>query len=1065
MEIVFWKCPSYVSDLKEQLDSNKECKNEHYITISHFIDKLYCAFKKGRSCWDENKLILELAVSNFIRVLVNFIVDCYQGDLSTRNLDKLNYVCIVPTEWDNEIREELLRPIFIQSGLIKKTDHKDRLLFLSDTESFFYYTQRDTDVRYDIYAGNTDYFDLYVQEDNEIRAQLYNGYHKVGEHYLLCKAVVDHKKKSSIHVHLIEVQPTVFNILEGLLYPKILFSSILSFTVDSIKNNLKNFLRAKLFPNDNDSHKNDYVDMIVAYLYKSIIIEMEKFRLVNGNRCQGPYDRTLTTLKEPCIKVKREWKLNETQSKYLEALSLFDICLETDENMINAIKKGLFRNSRTKQCKVLIFHEKRHIVTNTLISLWSEAILEYIVDYLAYVDTNIIRCIDRKGIHVAKGAILGARYYYKEVLRNSDVNSRPRILPTIDPALSSSVFLEHKINALLHIDILPDYTLLSCALVNSNGITEKVLNSHYFTNNKFLPPLELFYPLSEVTTLVMNERCIPLIKKHLSNKLKSMFNKLKCLFNPDYYFKQTKKLAIEFGEILNKGFSSEEIFISTQDPKYIEAFMLLYFGYINEIVLSGLFTEQPNVDNTRARIGYLVSMDKRLLNSIVGTKKHLKELVFESGLVKNNDEFKKLRIITQGEGLLPAIQKQIKLKLPIKSCFVLAQLHENHVQLTLNQVMTDIGLEDDEAQEAIILQDKIVPIENIYKSLCISMWNNIAQNTSLVQFCHLHCGNNENLFALTTKNKFIELLREFISTKIFTGTTDFQMDSVRRMELSRTCSCGVNLSVRDLLNISIKPFLYEMASIISSSLINREYFGNYIKIENIFSMIHFNRNQQFQRIFANLLKEGINDFNETQQNVDIYSLVLLDVPNQLLQPVVHQKLAVYKSFQVGDLRQISSFNFGINISLTYFRCRRPVYEDTRLYQGGNAFDTNIGFIVLKEGDTLNDTIVNRVLSLTVPKDRCLNIKAYRIKNLENGLVYKGTFLITDATEIIHECSSLETHSFNNFNKEKTRIPLMVFVETKPYSSSLSISLKLIGQEVESKFRGPEIGVPMTLTRS
>lgn len=238
------------------------------------------------------------------------------------------------------------------------------------------------------------------------------------------------------------------------------------------------------------------------------------------------------------------------------------------------------------------------------------------------------------------------------------------------------------------------------------------------------------------------------------------------MFDPDYYFQKTKKLAIEFGDILNKGFSSQEILISTQDPKYIEAFMLLYFGYINEIVLSGLYTEQPNVDNTRTRIGYLVSMEKRLLNSIVGTKKHLKELVFESGLVKNNDEYKKLRIITQGEGLLPAIQKQIKLELPIKSCFVLAQLHENHVQLTLNQVVTDIGLGDDEAQEAIVLQDEIVSIENMYETLCINMWSNITQNTNLVQFCYLHCENDETLFTLIPKNKFTESLREFISTKV-----------------------------------------------------------------------------------------------------------------------------------------------------------------------------------------------------------------------------------------------------------------------------------------------------------
>lgn len=263
MEIVFWKCPSYASDLKEQLESNRSCKNEHYITINNFIDKLYCAFKKGRSYWDENDLILELVVSNFIRVLVNFIIDNYNG-VSIHNLDMLNYVCIVPYEWDDEIREELVRPIFIQSGLIAKTDHKDRLLFLSDAESFFYRNQC----------------------NNDSLPQLRNDYHKVGDHYLLCEVVVYHKKKSSIHVHLIEAQYPVLNIPEGLLYPKILFSSTLSFTVDSIKNNWKNFLREKLSTDDNNSYKTDYVDMIVTYLYKNIEKRLVNFRLENNNRCK-----------------------------------------------------------------------------------------------------------------------------------------------------------------------------------------------------------------------------------------------------------------------------------------------------------------------------------------------------------------------------------------------------------------------------------------------------------------------------------------------------------------------------------------------------------------------------------------------------------------------------------------------------------------------------------------------------------------------------------------------------------------------------------------------------------
>ncbi|KAI9362671.1 hypothetical protein BD770DRAFT_381534 [Pilaira anomala] len=1029
MEIVYWKCPPeyYAPELRERLENNRHCKNRAYITIKHFIDKLYCAFKKGKNNWNKNDLILELAVKNFIRALANYIIDSYSFP-TIHSLIELHYVCIVPYEWEDEIREELLRPIFIQSGLITKTDHKDRLLFLSEPESFFYYTQR----------------------NNRPRSELYNGYYQVGDHYLLCRVDVDHKRKSSIHVHLIEAQPTVLNIPEELLYPRILFSSKLSFTVDSIKSNLNFFLRAKLFPEDNNSYKNDYVDMIVKYLYKSIITGMYLFE-------ESDYT-DLTILKKPCIKVKKEWKLNETQSKYLETLSLFDICLETDRKMINTIKKGLYTsNNQAKQCKVLIFQEEWGVLNKTLHSLWSIAILEYIADSLNYINKSIIR-FDGTYFSRINKALLGAQHYSQEVICNSDINSRPRILPSIEPTLSSSVFLDHKINAVLNIDILPGYTLLSCAFVNSNGIVEKVLDNHYFTNNKILPPLKLFYPVSEIATLVMNERCIPLINKHLSYNLN-------CMFDPDYYFQKTKKLAIKFGDILNEGFSSKEIFISTQEPKNIEAFLLLYFGYINEIILSGLSTQQLNSDSTRTRIGYLVSIEKRLLNSIVGTKEHLKELVFESGLVKNNDEYKKLRIITQGEGLLPAIQKQINLELPIKSCFVIAQLHENHVQLTLNQVVTDVGLED-EAQEAIILQDKIVPIENIYESLCISMWDKISRNTSLIQFCDLHCRDNEHLFELTAKNKFTESLREFISAKIFTGNLNLQMDNVRRMELSHTCHCAVNLSVRSILDISIRPFMYEMASLISSSIINRDYFGKYNEIEHIFSMIHFNRNQRFHPILVNLLKEELNDFNNDEK----HSWVLLEVPNQLLQPVVHQRLVVYKSFQVGDLKQISNSNYGFLIDIYRLRYGgiEPLYRDQRYYTG-STFENSTLFIFLEKGDIINDASVNRVIYLTLPPicretEVDITIYTYKIESLDGSTPDRTLLKKENADEKIDVHTLLV--NFEEMPMEKNEIPLILSVEIKPYSSSLSFSAKIVGQELilVDGYPAKDVGTPMTLTR-
>ncbi|KAI9343024.1 hypothetical protein BD770DRAFT_476132 [Pilaira anomala] len=74
-------------------------------------------------------------MSDYIHLLVSSIK-------GRKSLDTLHYLCVVPWEWDHhKIREQLFRPIFIQAGLILETDHNDRLLFLSDTESIFYGVQ------------------------------------------------------------------------------------------------------------------------------------------------------------------------------------------------------------------------------------------------------------------------------------------------------------------------------------------------------------------------------------------------------------------------------------------------------------------------------------------------------------------------------------------------------------------------------------------------------------------------------------------------------------------------------------------------------------------------------------------------------------------------------------------------------------------------------------------------------------------------------------------------------------------------------------------------------------
>lgn len=65
-----------------------------------------------------------------MRLLVKKLTKEFQEKY--KDVTAFHYVFITPSEWEEEIREDLIRLIFVQANLISKVDHKDRLLFRSD---------------------------------------------------------------------------------------------------------------------------------------------------------------------------------------------------------------------------------------------------------------------------------------------------------------------------------------------------------------------------------------------------------------------------------------------------------------------------------------------------------------------------------------------------------------------------------------------------------------------------------------------------------------------------------------------------------------------------------------------------------------------------------------------------------------------------------------------------------------------------------------------------------------------------------------------------------------------
>ncbi|KAI9263651.1 hypothetical protein EDC94DRAFT_85884 [Helicostylum pulchrum] len=181
------------------IDCNREKEDEDTIVIKGFCDKFYALFKKDKETWNEDDMFLKKAVSDYLPLGMK------------ESIDLFHYAFIVPSEWEEEIREDIIRPIFVQSGLISNEDHQDRLLFFSDIESMFY-----------------------------------NRSFERGENTILCRLSPD-EGKITVKFDLIQTMSTLYDFPNAKLFPKVMKSSSVSVIADDIEDRIAEFLRTNLF--------------------------------------------------------------------------------------------------------------------------------------------------------------------------------------------------------------------------------------------------------------------------------------------------------------------------------------------------------------------------------------------------------------------------------------------------------------------------------------------------------------------------------------------------------------------------------------------------------------------------------------------------------------------------------------------------------------------------------------------------------------------------------------------------------------------------------------------------
>ncbi len=122
-------------------------------------------------------------------------------------------------------------------------------------------------------------------------------------------------------------------------------------------------------------------------------------------------------------------------------------------------------------------------------------------------------------------------------------------------------------------------------------------------------------------------------------------------------------------------------------------------------------------------------------------------------------------MIAQGEHEFSFLQDKAILDLPLKSYYVCAQIQENLIQVSLQQVVVK-SVDSTSNLMTVAIKSKTIPMKHIYELMCDNLWNHVQQH-SHINKCEKHHLNNaqkeeEKEYSLTDHLKFKEDFMQYI---------------------------------------------------------------------------------------------------------------------------------------------------------------------------------------------------------------------------------------------------------------------------------------------------------------
>ncbi|KAI8080403.1 hypothetical protein BDF21DRAFT_31102 [Thamnidium elegans] len=441
-----------------------------HIRISNFKDGLYRISEKEKIDWNEDDIFFIKAVSDYINLMVTEFIEMMEPmeSFATKvaSLCRLHYIFIVPSDWREEIREELIRPIFIKANLISPEDHKDRLLFFSDVECLCSYLNH--------HIPNKRYL-------------------KKAQNTILCRIIPSGRNTALIKLDLISTMNPTFNFFDSSLYPKVVRSDSLLITSDEIKKSLKN----KLLKHEQDSvgRWNTLKRLRNSVCMWMITKDIYYFGLPGIMDTSNDEDTPFNVDKkhETLIKATCTFDIHDIFGKDL---------LEKVKYIIsnNFVKKYEFliledRPTSEARSRSILFPLKRR---NTL----APPLVRWLMHLTKLNSLTLINKVTSFPYGVDVNSIMfGTERIAQEAIQNANIHCKPRMLLDEYSAQSLTLFSNSKPNAIFHIDILFAYTKLTLLILDGNGLVKEIFDHDYFVVDKCLPSLGSFFSITKFTAL------------------------------------------------------------------------------------------------------------------------------------------------------------------------------------------------------------------------------------------------------------------------------------------------------------------------------------------------------------------------------------------------------------------------------------------------------------------------------------------------------------------------------------------------------------------------------------